>query len=361
MRFVNAEAKSIMNIYEDNSNLSYRILFERVFDPIALYRVEGNTVIFEDINPAYERVMQVSRNDVIGHTFPEVWPDAEPRWRQVITEAIDQNRTMHCIGDSIDADSYLEAIAFPIPPEHAAVIFLDRTKLRKSDEALRRRQKQLQVLAAQITISEENTRRAVASDLHDSVGYDLVKILNTARAVSSRNDSCPEIHEIIALTERVIAENRTLIFELSPPVLKEAGLHPALEELAKNILAPAGIHWQIITKCPPENLEADDSVCVILYRSARELLINAVKHSQASEVSIIINCKHGIITIAVEDNGKGFRDPDNITMNAQGGFGLFSVKERLIALGGNLRIISEPKQGAMLVMSCPRKLSHGDF
>ncbi len=346
-----------MNISEDISKL----LFDRVFDPIALYKIEYGQIIYEDVNQAYERVMKVSREEVQGMTFHEVWPDAEPVWSQVITECLEQKRTMHCIGESADAKSYLEAVAFPIPPDMAAVIFLDRTKRRKSDELLRRRQRQLQALAAQLTISEENTRRAIASDLHDSVGYDLVKILNTARALSSRNDSCPELHEIIALTERVIAENRSLIFELSPPVLKEAGLLPALDELAKNILAPKSIHCQIVSKCPLENLEADDSVCVILYRSARELLINAVKHSGASEVNIIVNRKHNMITVAVEDNGKGFKQSECEAAKEREGFGLFSVRERLIALGGELRIVSESGKGAMLIMSCPRKLKDGDF
>ena len=116
-----------MNFHMGNIT-PYRILFERVFDPIALYRVEADKIIFIDINPAYERVMKLSRDDVIGRTFYDVWPKAEARWSGVIKECLKQKRTMHCIGESIDAKSYLEAIAFPIPPEMAAVIFLDRTK-----------------------------------------------------------------------------------------------------------------------------------------------------------------------------------------------------------------------------------------
>ena len=337
------------------SDNSYRILFERVFDPIAVYRVEGSSIIYDDINPAYERVMKVSRDDVIGMTFDDVWPEAEAVWSQVITECLAQNRTMHCIGESVDADSYLEAVAFPMPPDMAAVIFLDRTKLRKSDEALRRRQRQLQALAAQITISEENTRREIAHDLHDRVGYDLVQLLNIARGMNH-----PSLKPIVDITEKIIAENRSLIFELSPPVLKEAGLNPALEELAKNILEPAGIHWQIITKGSAEDFQADDSVCVILYRSARELIINAVKHSGASDVNIIINRKQEIITVAVEDNGKGFSYSGGAEYE-RGGFGLFSVRERLKALGGELRVVSEEGKGAMLIMSCPRKLKSGEL
>lgn len=331
----------------------YRILFERVFDPIALYRIEGKKIIFIDINPAYERVMKLSRENIIGRTFSEVWPKAEARWAEVIRECLNQKRTMHCIGESIEAESYLEAIAFPVPPSMAAVIFLDRTKLQSSYSALRKRQRQLRVLAAQLTIYEENTRRSIASDLHDRVGYDLISQLNTLRNMENMTD-LGEIKEsvckLISSTKNMIAENRSLIFELSPPVLKEAGLNPALDELAKNILEPYGIQWQVIAKGSPEEFRADDSVCVILYRMSRELLINIVKHSGAKNVNIIINRKPENITVAIEDDGTG------LVNNNNKGFGLFSVRERLMALGGNFKIISEHGKGLMAVMTCPLKL-----
>lgn len=346
-----------MEILNSGKNFYYRILFERVFDPIALYKVEGGKIIFVDVNPAYEKVMKLSRSNVIGKTFHDVWPNAEPRWSEVIRECLSQKKTMHCIGESVDVDSYLEAVAFPIPPNMAAVIFLDRTKLKRSGNALRKRQEQLRELAAQLTLSEEATRRSVASELHDRVGYDLLCQLRMLRELQERDDTeniRPELNELVSITEKIITGNRSLIFELSPPVLKEAGLNPALEELAHNILEPHGIQWHIITKGSDEEYRADDSVCVILYRMARELLINAVKHSGASRVDIIINRKPEIITVAVEDNGTG------LISNSKG-FGLFSIKERLLALGGNLKIFSEPGNGLMAVMTCPLRMKKGEI
>ena len=345
-------------------NFSYRILFERVFDPIALYKIEDNKITFIDINPAYEHVMKISRDNIIGKTFNDVWSKSEARWSSVIRECLKQKRTMHCIGESVEVGSYLEAIAFPIPPDMAAVIFLDRTKLKRSHNALRKRQRQLRALAAQLTITEENTRRSIASDLHDRVGYELISQINLLREIENLFDDFPpnftdnikaKIHKLILNTEDIIAENRSLIFELSPPVLREAGLNPALDELAKNILEPHSIKWQIIAKGDPEEFRADDSVGIILYRMARELLINAVKHSRASNVNIIINRKPENITVAVEDNGTG------LLRSTNKGFGLFSIRERLLALGGNLKIISEQGKGLMAVMTCPRKLREGEI
>ncbi len=346
-----------MAISESGKNFSYKILFERVFDPIAIHRIEDGDITFVDVNPAYERVMKLSRDNVIGRKFHDVWPNAEQRWPGIIRSCLSQNRTVHCVGESVEIGGYLEAIAFPIPTDMAAVIFLDRTKLKRSEDDLRKYQAQLRELAARLTITEEDTRRRVATELHDRIGYDLICQLRMLRELESMNDAeniRPKIQTLIANTERIIAGNRSLIFELSPPALKEAGLNPALEELARNILAPHGITWHVIAKGSEEEYRADDSVCVILYRMARELLINAVKHSGASEVNIIINRKPVNITVAVEDNGKGLQGNTK-------GFGLFSIKERLLALGGNLKIISEPGEGLMAVMTCPLKMKKGDI
>ena len=283
-----------MAISESGKNFSYRILFERVFDPIAVHRIEDGNITFVDINPAYERVMKLSRDNVIGRKFHDVWPNAESKWSGIIRDCLAQNRTVHCVGESADIGGYLEAIAFPIPTDMAAVIFLDRTKLKRSEDDRRKYQAQLRELAARLTISEEDTRRRVATELHDRIGYDLICQLRMLRELESMNDAeniHPKIQTLIANTERIIAGNRSLIFELSPPALKEAGLNPALEELARNILAPHGITWHVIAKGSEEEYRADDSVCVILYRMARELLINAVKHSGASEVNIIMQAR----------------------------------------------------------------------
>ena len=341
-------------------NFLYKILFERVFDPIALYQVKNNEIIYFDINPAYEKVMKLTRNKILGKTFQQVWPNAEPRWSRVIIESLKQKKTMHCLGESLDSGSYLEAIAFPIPPEMAAVIFLDRTKLKLSDNSLKQKQNQLRILAAQITLSEENIKRSIASDIHDIIGHELVSELNLLRELkneSSQDKIKSSINQLIAKTENIISESRNLIFELSPPVLKEAGLNPAIEELAENILGANKIQWEFKKRGSADEYKIDDEICIILYRMTRELFINVLKHSKASKVIVIINRTPELITVAVEDNGKGFNDKEK----KNNGFGLFSIRERLLALGGDLRIISEQNKGAMVIMSCPRKLKRGDL
>ena len=86
----------------------------------------------------------------------------------------------------------------------------------------------------------------IAADIHDRIGYELVAQLKTLRRLME-DDLAPsvrrEIERLAAAAERLISQSRSLIFELSPPVLKEVGLNPALEALAKSLLEPQGIEW----------------------------------------------------------------------------------------------------------------------
>lgn len=298
--------------------------------------------------------MKVRRDDVIGRSFADVWPNSENIWQDVILDCASSGRISRCEGRSRDADGYLKAIAFPLPESHAAVIFLDKTELKRSDAALRRKEEDLRTLAAQLTLIEENTRRAIASDIHDRVGCELVSQLNTLKRISAMSlpqEAAGEIRKLAENTEKLISESRSLIFELSPPVLKEVGLNPALEALARNMFDRRGIRWTFRAKGTREEFFADDEICVILYRMTRELLVNVIKHSGASNVNIIVNRGAQRIMVAVEDDGRGF------TERGSGGFGLFSIRERLRAVGGEISIISSPGEGATVAMSCPRLLN----
>lgn len=350
-----------------------RMLFEQTFDPIALYRLEGGArcnitadrVFFIDVNPSYERVMKVCRRDVIGRSFLDVWPMVEPYWPQIIVDCLRLGHLMHCEGSSKETGTFLEAIAFPLSPDMAAVIFLDKTKLKSAYEALEHKKNELRNLVTQLTLAEENTRRAIATDLHDRIGYDLVSQLHKIRELREKVQPVleAEMSALEANTEKMIRESRSLIFELSPPILKEVGINPALESLADKLLTPHGIKWELRAKGTMADFWADDAICVLLYRMARELLINVIRHSGATRVTIIVNRGPGKIMVAVEDNGRGFPEDFDLDHNkackGTKSFGLFSIRERLEPIDGTLNIISIPGKGATVAMSCPLKLKEG--
>jgi signal transduction histidine kinase len=101
----------------------------------------------------------------------------------------------------------------------------------------------------------------------------------------------------------------------------------------------------------------DDDVKVLLFRVVSELLVNVVKHAQAHEVNVSVQREDDHILIVVEDDGVGF-DVAQMDMHWRegGGFGLFSIRERLQPLGGQLEITSAPGQGTRVVIMAPLKI-----
>ena len=360
------------------NNFFEKFFFEQTFNPIALYKIEpdigtrgSSAIIYINVNSAYERVNRVKREDVTGKSFLEVWPNVEPCWSEIIERCVKEKHAVHCESESVYTDKYLEAIAFPLADDRVATIFLDRTELKKSEAELKEKQKKLieyqsmlRELATKLTISEEATRREIATDLHDSIGHSLLSLLLDLRKLKEnyhRPNAAESILDgAIESTERMIAESRQLIFELSPPILLEVGITPALEALADKLLSPRDIKWSVSTKGQLKDHPADDAVCIILYRMSRELLVNVIKHAKAKHVHINVNRGPNKIQVVIEDDGVGMRKNFMPGRGGTGGLGLFSIRERLLHIGGDMRIVSN-KDGTTVSLLAPLKLKVSDL
>ena len=146
----------------------------------------------------------------------------------------------------------------------------------------RRRADQLRVLAAELTLAEQHERRRLARVLHDH----LQQMLVAARMMLPRLRHRPDeetrleiIGKIDDLLEQCLAESRSLTVELSPPILSEGGLKAAIPWLAHRMEEMHGL--VVKARVDPEAEPRDESIRVLLFQAARELLLNVVKHAQA--------------------------------------------------------------------------------
>lgn len=358
------------------NNLFEKLFFEQPYIPIALYKtaapaekLNASSLIYLSINTAYEKVNNVRKDEVIGRSFQEVWPNTEACWHEIIVRCLREKKVVHVKSESLNTEKYLEVIAFPLGDELAATIFIDRTELRESEAKLKLNQKKLlesrsmlRELATKLTISEETTRREIATDLHDSIGHSLLSLLLDLRALKEE-PAGPESETVLSRSlesvEKMIAESRQLIFQLSPPILLEVGITPALEALADNMLTPRGIKWNVTTRGQVRDYSADDAVCILLYRLSRELLVNVVKHARATSVHLSVNRGPGKIQIVIEDNGIGMKKLFTPGKRGADGIGLFSISERLEHIGGELQLISN-SQGTTVSLLAPLKLPVGE-
>lgn len=223
------------------------------------------------------------------------------------------------------------------------------------EELIHTCREQLGSLAAELSLAEERERRRIATELHDLIGQTLAVSrikLGTLREMLSSARSVGILDEVREHIEETIRHTRSMVFELSPPALYMIGLGAALEQLAERIQEKHGLKVDFIDDGLPKPI--NDETCITLFSGVRELLTNVIKHAQASSIRISLKRKANDIVIEVKDDGIGFTiKADGSFAKGHGGFGLFSIRERLQHLGGRLEVESRPGKGTRVTLYVP--------
>jgi PAS domain S-box-containing protein len=230
---------------------------------------------------------------------------------------------------------------------------LERQVERRTAE-LAQQAAQLRALARELTLSEQRERRRMAQMLHDHLQQLLVGAKFRVTVLKRHFDPLvlETTQEIEQLIDACIQASRSLTAELSPPIMHEEGLNAGLEWLARWMADNHGLVIDLFMDEVPAP-QAED-VKVLLFESIRELLFNVVKHSRTRSATVKLRCNSDQLEVVVSDQGVGF-DPNAIPPAGLkgGGFGLFSVRERLHLVGGRLEIESAPGKGSRFVMTAP--------
>src|SRR5262245_41401618 len=212
-------------------------------------------------------------------------------------------------------------------------------------------------LAAELGRVRDNERKKIAEDLHDHIGQNLAL---AKMKLGALNNSLGGKHSALVagisdLISHTIEDTRSLIHELHPEWRSEVGLDQAVDWLAKQTQARFGLPCVSRFSGLPRRLKKEAQE--VLFQAVRELLMNAVKHAQASKVSIVGGCEKGWIRIRVTDDGRGFDASKIFSPNPNpktGGFGLMIVRARLGFLGGNLYIHSRTGTGTTAMIVLPQ-------
>ncbi|UCG30674.1 MAG: tetratricopeptide repeat protein [candidate division WOR-3 bacterium] len=217
----------------------------------------------------------------------------------------------------------------------------------------------LRSLAHELSLVEERQRRKIATYLHDDISQALALAALKLQSVREEN-SIPKIGKALEDVEEIIEHTnertRSLTFEISPPILYDMGLEPALEWLTGQFSKKHSIECAFSCDQQPKPMHNDTSV--LLFQSVRELLTNAAKHARASKINVSVFKKDNVMRIEVTDNGIGF-DPDMLKQKTtrNEGFGLFNLKERLRHMRGKLEISSKVGQGSSVALIAPLEVS----
>jgi signal transduction histidine kinase len=175
--------------------------------------------------------------------------------------------------------------------------------------------------------------------------------LDLVQGLSSDLKDAQTLQEAKAFLVQSIQETRTLMSDIGNPLLFDMGLKAACESLAERLMRRHPVRILCDIRDAFKNLDPD--VKTILYQVVRELLTNVVKHSQARNAHVQIDLDDGHFRVRVADDGVGF-DPRMLgAPTADGGFGLYSIRERLLAIDGSLGILSSPETGTVVTAIVP--------
>lgn len=344
------------------SEQQYRLLVELSPDGIGIER-EGKIVFTNTM--AANLLGYSCPDELIGRNIVEfVHPDYRKRVQKQL-EHLRKNKKnlplreetfLRADGTTMD----VEVAASPLDYQHitsAQIVFRDITQRKRAEEAILKNQQTLRTMAAQLQLAEEQERRRIAQDIHDSIGQILAfstMEINNIRKVSPE-PLARTLDTISGHLDKAIKQARTLSFDLSPSTLYDLGFQVAIEDLVDRFSKERNIpcHFQ---DCPTD-LSMGDDVKILLYRSVRELLINAAKHAMANRIKVSLLHSSSEVHIIVEDDGRGF-DPATLQDSSKqiGGFGLFSIRERLNHVGGRLKIESMEGKGTKAILIAPLHL-----
>lgn len=231
------------------------------------------------------------------------------------------------------------------------------------DRELQQREAMLRSLNAELSKSEDRQRRKLASVLHDDLAQNLFAA--TAELVAlrdSKSPSSPKIesfNRIIGLLDAALRQTRDLTFEICPPVLYDLGLPAALAKLVEKFTQQHGVRFSL--KSPEMKVPMDTDLASLLYQAVRELLMNVVRHAHAKHAEVEVDRSDQHLTIRVTDDGVGCSACSNQLSVSPSGFGLFNIRERLHALGGQVVLTSGDGGGCSvrLVLPTSRLASQG--
>lgn len=228
------------------------------------------------------------------------------------------------------------------------------SRVRRRTRALEARKEQVQELAAALTYAEQQERARIAEVLHDHL-QQLVFGIQLKLQMLDGTDDPEQRADLLAqaedLTVRAMETTRTLTVELNPPVLAEDDFEAIAHWLASHVEETHGLAVEIVSegRCEIRSRE----LRALLAQSVRELLFNTSKHAGVDEARVRLERDDDNLLIHVEDEGQGFEPSDIDGSEGNGGFGLYSVRERMRLFGADLIIRSDPGGGTHLTLRIP--------
>lgn len=186
--------------------------------------------------------------------------------------------------------------------------------------------------------AQDEERHRIARELHDDLVHRVLLVQLTADR-GATGEAQAQLNEIAARA-------RTMAHDLHPPALEHLDLRQALADLVNRHQSERG---PVIELDAPADAKLQGEAAVALYRVAQEAITNALKHANAREVRLLLHGEGQVVRLIVEDDGKGMPP----ATDRQASFGMRSMRERAVAVGGTLAVERAELGGTRIVARVP--------
>jgi PAS domain S-box-containing protein len=350
-------------------SLYARSLIETSLDPLVTISVDGKVM---DVNRATELVTGVARDQLIGSDFSDYFTEPEKAregYKQVFSEGFVRDYPLairHTSGRRIEVlynATVYNNEAGEVQGVFAAARDITERKrteeaLQATAEALREREKRLSDLSTRLLRAQEEERKRIAGELHDTLGSYLggikFKVESAMQEIAKTPKAATEsLNAITPVIQEAIEECRRIQQDLRPSMLDDLGLLPTLSWFCRRFQTLySGI--RVDKEVVIEESEVPPPLKIVVFRITQEAMNNVAKHSKANIVRLCLRKTDGRMELVVEDNGRGI-DLEKILdpKSARRGLGLTNMRERTELSGGSFVIESIPGSGTTLRVSWP--------
>jgi len=344
----------------EESHVYAHMLLESAEQAIAAANSDGNIVL---INGATEKMFGYSRADLLGKPLDILLPAGIPPGRgdqHGVSSAAGVSPPMG-LGRKAEGRRH-DGTKFPLEISLSAIdqagarltvaFMTDITERRRLETLSETYRAEIGALAAQLITAQEEERRRVSRELHDSLCQKLASLAfdveNLAVALPSPAATRTRLRTLRERAIKVSEEARHIAYELHPSVLDDLGLVVSLKALCDEFSKTEKMRVDFTAGKLPDLVP--QQIASGLYRIAQESLQNVAKHAKAKHLSVALATREHGLVLSLEDDGIGFSPQ---AVKGKGGLGLVSIGERTRILGGDLSIESKPGDGTRISVRVP--------
>ncbi len=359
IRMENARRRADERLREQSELLE--AFFEHIQIPVALLDTDFN---FIRVNEAYAEADERSPEEFIGANHFDMYPsDAVEIFEEVVRTGEPyevQSAPFEYTEHPGRGVTYWDWSLVPVKDDDGEIELLvlsmhDVTAQVEANQEIRRRQDDLRELAAELSRTEQEERRRIASQLHDNLGQILTLMkMKLGELADVTDDDCAEpiLNKLHELVTEATGFTRSMQFDLSPPILYELGLEAGVEWLVEQFEERHDLAVNIEEGGIPTCLDQD--LQIMLFQAVQELLNNVINHADAQQATVVLQSDEEHTCVEVRDDGKGFnREELEIAPQEDHGYGLFNIVERIRHAGGNVEITSKPGEGTTVELTVP--------